>query len=141
VSSLEKRLSPHDKAGLRFLNQIAKELSEAYARRAADSDASISDIARLLGCNRSVIYRRLAGDANMTATTIGALAKALSLRPADVLLVDARPAVASNRPPSPEAVWTNVAGSVHLVPSVPVVPRARVRPTTGAEQWTTEAVV
>lgn len=98
MSSLEKRLSVFDKAGLRFLNQVAKELSAAYERRAAEGETSMREIAQALGCNRSVIYRRLAGDANLTATTIGAMAKALSLRPADALFVESRPAVAANRP-------------------------------------------
>lgn len=100
MSSLEKRLSSYDKAGLRLLNQVAKELSAAYAKRAADDDATMSGIARALGCNRSVIYRRLAGDANMTLTTFGAIVKALEFRPADVLIVDNKRPKDSNRPPA-----------------------------------------
>jgi len=49
-----------------------------------------------LGANRSAIYRRLAGDVNMTATTIGALAKALGLKPNDRLFVSERAAHGAN---------------------------------------------
>jgi hypothetical protein len=81
------KMSPVRQKGLRFLRKVANEFAVAYEERAASEKGLMFAIAKDLEVNRSAIYRRLAGDANMTATTIGELAAALGLKPNERLFV------------------------------------------------------
>lgn len=81
MTSFEKSFSKADRAGMRFLRGVLRELRAAYAERAKHDPSALRATADALGIDRTIVWRRLNGEVNMTADTIGQMAWALGLRP------------------------------------------------------------
>lgn len=62
----------------RFITKVRRELQKAYMEEKASRGISQADLARLMGVNRAVVCRQLAGSSNLTLRTIADFAWALN---------------------------------------------------------------
>ncbi len=73
--------SSQDLAAARFVGDVREELAVAFLEELGEHGLTKSDIARLLGVNRSVISRILNGTAPLELRTLGQLAWAMGRDP------------------------------------------------------------
>ncbi|MCG6121305.1 MAG: helix-turn-helix transcriptional regulator [Microvirga sp.] len=71
--SYQMRNDPRARKAGRFIHRVQKELQNAFV----DSGLKQQEIAERLGVNRSVVNKRLQGEANLTLRTIADLAWAM----------------------------------------------------------------
>lgn len=77
MSSFRLSITPHKAAGAQFIARVRRELQKALAEERTSRNLKQTDIARLLGVNRSVINRQFLGVENLTLGRVGELAYAL----------------------------------------------------------------
>jgi hypothetical protein len=73
--SLRKRI------GARFLTRVRRELQKAFMEEKASRGMTQAELARILGIDRAVVCRQLAGTSNLTLRTLADYAWALQREP------------------------------------------------------------
>jgi hypothetical protein len=119
--SYQMRNDPRARKAGRFIHRVQKEIQKAFVA----SGLKQQEIAEKLGVNRSVVNKRLLGEANLTLRTIADLAWAVD---ADIMftLVPKRSEPGRNHfdGPSPVARFTGSGGESFVRPRTGVTTHA-----------------
>lgn len=57
---------------------------DLFKARLAESNKSVRDVANILGCNESTLYRKMSGESDFTRNEIQLFRQAFDLSPAEV---------------------------------------------------------
>lgn len=81
MSSFQITITPKERAAGRFVSRVRRALQKALAEEANERGINQSDIARLIGVNRSVISREIRGHKDITLSRVGELVWAMGGMP------------------------------------------------------------
>jgi predicted XRE-type DNA-binding protein len=77
MSSFQITITPKERAAGRFVSRVRRALQKALAEEANERGINQSDIARMIGVNRSVISREIRGHKDLTLSRVGELVWAM----------------------------------------------------------------